>query len=123
LAMSMLRPHLLPPISLGQLCALSIGLAVPCVLMSIAIYISYRYRMDFYPEIDLLAFIGFYIATSSAEGLAIFRRYRGLMVAATLVSVISAHGMLLLYKHSPFGPSERFLHDGWLGAPMSFEIR
>jgi hypothetical protein len=114
LVASILRPQSLRPISLGQLLALAAGLAVPCVLMLTAISMNYRYRMDFYPEIDLLAFLGFYAATSSAEALAILRRSRGWITAATLVSIISAHGMLLLYNHSPFGPSQTFLHDGWL---------
>jgi hypothetical protein len=108
-----LRPQFLRPISLGQLLAVAAGLAVPCALMLTAIYIAYRYRMDFYPEIDLLAFLGFYAATSSAGALAILHRYRGWITAATFLSIISAHGMLLLYNHSPFGPSQRFLHDGW----------
>jgi hypothetical protein len=120
---SIFRPQSLRPISLGQLLALATGLAVPCVLMLTAIYISYRYRMEFYPEIDLLAFLGFYAATSSVEGLAIVHRYRAWITAATVISVISAHGMLLLYNYSPFGPSQRFLHDGWLRGAISFTIR
>jgi hypothetical protein len=122
LVASILRPQSLRPISLGQLLALVTGLSVPCVLMLTAIYMSYRYRMEFYPEIDLLAFLGFYAATSSVEGLAILHRYRAWITAATFVSVISAHGMLLLYNYSPFGPSQRFLHDGWLRGAISITI-
>jgi hypothetical protein len=130
LAVSILRPQSLRPICRGQLLALAAGLAVPCVLMLTAIYLSYRYRMDFYPEIDLLAFLGFYAATSSAGALAILYRYRRWTIAATLVSIMSAHSMLLLYKRSPFGPSEPFLHSGWprgtgllRDAASSFKIR
>jgi hypothetical protein len=114
LAASILRPQSSRPISLVQLLALAGGLAVPCVLMLTAIYTAYRYRMEFYPEIDLLAFLGFYAATSSAGALAILHRYRSWTIAATLVSIISAHGMLLLYNHSSFGPSQPALHDWWL---------
>lgn len=114
LATSMLRPQSLRPISRGQLLALAAGLAVPCVLMLTWTANAYRYRMEFYPEIDLLAFLGFYAATSSAAALAILHRFRGWTTAATLVSIISAHATLLLYNHSTFGPSERFLHQGWL---------
>jgi hypothetical protein len=114
LAASILRPQSLRPISHGQLLALAAGLAVPCVLMLTAICVTYRYRMEFYPEIDLLAFLGFYAATSSAGALAILYRYRSWTTAATLVSIISAHGMLLLYNHSPFGPAQPFLHHWWL---------
>src|SRR6202012_4335014 len=35
----------------GRWLALAAGLAVPCVLMLAAIYMSYRYRMEFYPLI------------------------------------------------------------------------
>jgi hypothetical protein len=111
LAASILRPQSLRQISLGQLLALASGLAVPCVLMLTVIYIAYRYRMDFYPEIDLLAFLGFYAATSSAGALAILHRYRSWTTAATLISIISAHGTLLLYNHSPGGPSQLSLVD------------
>jgi hypothetical protein len=69
---SILRPRPVRPISLGQLLALAAGLAVPCFLMLTAIDITYRYRRV-YPEIDLLAFLGFYVATSS-EG-SILHRY------------------------------------------------
>ncbi len=50
--------------------ALAAGLAVPCVLMLTAIYMSYRYRMEFYPEIDLLAFLGLYATVSNPDLLA-----------------------------------------------------
>jgi hypothetical protein len=119
LAASILRPQSPRPISLWQLLALAVGLAVPCVLMLTWTSIAYRYRMEFYPELDLLAFLGFYAATSSAGGLAILHRYRAWTTAATVVSIISAHGALLLYNHSPFGPSQRFLHQGWLHGSSS----
>src|SRR5262249_9688034 len=112
LAASTLRPQTLRPISLGQLLALSAGLAVPCVLMLTAISITYRYRMEFYPEIDLLAFLGFYAATSSVRPLATLQRYRGWIAAATLVSIVSAHATLFLYKLSSFGPAQLLLRDG-----------
>jgi hypothetical protein len=130
LAASFVRPQSLRPISLGHLLALAAGLAVPCVLMLTAIYLAYRYRMEFYPEIDLLAFLGFYAATSSTGALAVLHRYRGWITAATLVSIISAHGMLLLYNYSRLGSSQPFLHEGWprgsgllRDAVSSFKIR
>jgi hypothetical protein len=113
LAASILRPQSSRPISLVQLLALAVGLAVPCVLTLTAIYAAYRYRMDFYPEIDLLAFLGFFAATSSAGALAILHRYRGWITAATVVSIVSAHGMLFLYSFSLGGPAQPYLHDWW----------
>jgi hypothetical protein len=123
LTASILRPQSLRPISLRQLLALAAGLAVPCVLMLTAIYIAYRYRMDFYPEIDLLAFLGFYAATSSMGALAVLQRYRSWTTAATLVSIISAQDALLLYKHSQGGPSQLILHQGWLRSSSGLLLR
>jgi hypothetical protein len=126
LAASILRPQSLRPISLGQFLALAAGLAVPCVLMLTAIYLAYRFRMEFYPEIDLLAFLGFYVATSSAGALAILRRYRVWTTVATLVSIISAHYTLLLYNKFPTGPSQSYLHEKWRGGvdqdPLVFAL-
>jgi hypothetical protein len=112
LASSILRGQLPRLISLKWLLALAAGLAVPCALMLMAIYMSYRYRMEFYPEIDLLAFLGLYTATSSVGSLAILHRHRRWTITATLVSVISAHGALLLYKLSNYGPPQNELRDG-----------
>ena len=112
LAVSILRARLPGRIAMGPLLALAAGMVHPCVLMLTAIYLAYRYRMEFYPEIDLLAFLGFYAAISSRRSLAVLHRYRGWMVAATLISVVSAHGTLVLYKLSEFGPSQRVMHGG-----------
>jgi hypothetical protein len=112
LAASILRPRPIRPIFLGQLLALAAGLAVPCVLMLTAIDMTYRYRMEFSPEINLLAFLGFYVATNSKGPLAILHRYRGWIIAATIISVLSAHAALLLYKLSSLGPAQRYLRDG-----------
>jgi len=115
LAVSFRRAQPFRPIAWGQLLALALGLAVPGVLMLTAISLNYRYRMEFYPEIDLLGFIGLYTATSSGGALAIppARYCRcGLWLAfATLVSVLLAHGALLLLKMSDFGPVQEHLQD------------
>ncbi len=92
--------------------AIAAGLAVPCVLMLSAIYMSYRYRMEFYPLMDLLAFLGLYAVVSDEGLLAKFSRLRGWMVAATVVSVVTSFGMLVLYELSEFGPSREFLQGG-----------
>jgi len=109
---SIIHARLSKSISLGQILALAAGLAIPCILMLMAVYLAYRYRMEFYPEIDLLAFLGFYAAISNGESLAILRRYRVWIATATLVSIVSAQGALLLYKVSEFGPSQPFLREG-----------
>lgn len=92
--------------------ALAAGLIVPCVLMLAAIYMSYRYRMEFYPLIDLLAFLGLYAVVCDEALLASFSRWRGWLIAATVVSVVASFAMLVLYELSEFGPSREFLQGG-----------
>jgi hypothetical protein len=97
---------------IGRWVALAAGLVVPCVLMLAAIYMSYRYRMEFYPLIDLLAFLGLYAVVSDEALLASFSKWRRWMLTATLVSVIASFAMLVLYELSEFGPSRDFLQGG-----------
>lgn len=99
-------------LSYAQGLALAIGLAVPCVLMLTAISMNYRYRMEFYPEMDLLAFLGLYATVSDPALLARFNRHRSRMLAATIISIVSAFVAMFLYRHSPFGPAQLYLHNG-----------
>jgi hypothetical protein len=94
--------------------ALASGLIVPCLLMLAAIYMSYRYRMEFYPLIDLLAFLGLYAVVSDDALLASFSRRWRWMLAAALVSVVTSFAMLVLYELSDFGPSREPLQAGIL---------
>jgi hypothetical protein len=98
--------------SRALLLSVAIGLAVPPALMLLAISMNYRYRMEFYPEIDLWAFLGFYAVTGSTPALEIILRRRWLFIVPTVVSIISAHGALLLYKASPFGPAQIYIPAG-----------
>ena len=106
---SLQSPRIFSP---AQGLALAAGLAVPCVLMLTHIYMSYRYRMEFYPEIDLLAFLGLYATVSNPDLLARFNRRRRWMLAATLISILSAFAALVLYWFSNFGLSQRDLPNG-----------
>lgn len=92
--------------------ALAAGLAVPCFLMLSAIYMSFRYRMEFYPLMDLLAFLGLYAVVSDEAVLRKFVRCKRWMVAATLVSIITSFAMLVLYDLCEFGPSREYLQGG-----------
>jgi hypothetical protein len=97
---------------LAQGLALAAGLAVPCVLMMTFIWMNYRYRMEFYPEMDLLAFLGLYATVSNPALLARFNRCRRWMLAAAVVSIVSAFAAMVLYKLSDWGPSQPLLRDG-----------
>jgi hypothetical protein len=96
----------------AQVLALAAGLAVPFVLMLTASSMTYRYRMEFYPEIDLLAFLSLYATVSNPALLARFNRIRHWMLAATVVSIVSAFAALLLNKISGPGPSQQYLQQG-----------
>jgi len=98
--------------SLAEVVALAAGLAVPFVLMLTASSMTYRYRMEFYPEIDLLAFLSLYATVSNPTLLARFNRCRRWMLAATVVSIVSAFAAMLLYKISGPGTTEQYLHNG-----------
>ncbi|HEV2474360.1 MAG TPA: hypothetical protein VGS41_16910, partial [Chthonomonadales bacterium] len=99
-------------ISCAEGLALAAGLAAPCVLMLSAISMNYRYRMEFYPEIDLLAFLGLYATVTNPALLIRFNRRRRWMLGALVVTIVSAFTELFLYKLSYFGPSQELLRHG-----------
>jgi hypothetical protein len=104
-----------PPLRLfspAQGLALAAGLAVPCVLMLTFINMCYRYRMEFYPEMDLLALLGLYAIVSNPALLARFNRCRRWMLAAAVVSIVSAFMALLLYKVSTLYTAQPLLRNG-----------
>lgn len=115
--------------SYAQALALAAGLAVPCLLMLMAMYMSYRYRMEFYPEIDFLAFLGLYATVSNPSLLARFNRSHHWMLAAAVVSIVSAFAMMVLYKLSEFGPAQLLLRYGlvryylWHAWPILHHVR
>jgi hypothetical protein len=109
------REETQPPFRLfspAQGLALAAGLALPCVLMLTAIFMCYRYRMEFYPEMDLLAFLGLYAVAINPALQARFNRRRRWMLAATAISIVSAFAAMVLYKLSEWGPSQPLLQDG-----------
>lgn len=79
--------------------ALAAGLLAPCILMLMAIYLAYRYRVDFFPEIDFLAFLGLYGTVTHAGMRATFARFRRWMSAALAVS-LAGNFCLLLVPHA-----------------------
>jgi hypothetical protein len=92
--------------------ALAVGLFTPCLLMLTLVWMAYRYRMEFYPEIDFMALLGLYFIVTDQVMLAKFARLRKWMVAALIVSVVSSFVTLALYDLSYFGPSQGFLRSG-----------
>jgi hypothetical protein len=76
--------------------AVAIGLLAPCILMLTAMWVAYRYRMEFYPEFEFLAFLGLYFIVTDEKILALFARFRKTITAALVLSVASSFFFLFL---------------------------
>ena len=94
--------------------AVAAGLCAPCVLMLTAISLSYRYRIEFYPLLELMAFTGAFLflrnTRQNPEPAALPKYLIGGGVAISAVASICA---LLLYKLSALGPGSVHMHDGF----------
>jgi hypothetical protein len=80
------------------------GLLVPVGLMLTAIALTYRYRLEFYPFIELSAFAGFASLIAAPT-----RALRLCLGAAAIFGIIVAHAMWVLYMLSPLGPAAEVL--------------
>jgi hypothetical protein len=89
------RSRGLPPAGRWAL-AVAIGLLAPCILMLTAMWVAYRYRMEFYPEIEFLAFLGLYLTVTDSGALALFTRLRKWMTAALTISIACSFFVLFL---------------------------
>ncbi len=89
----------------------ALGLVIPVVLMLIAISMTFRYRMEFYPLFELCAFIGFWcLLAAPPRGIAI------VIGGTALVSIVAAQLLWLLYMLSPFGmAAQRMGQNGIIG--------
>jgi hypothetical protein len=85
------------------------GLLVPILLMLMLIDLSFRYRLEFYPFLELAAFIGF-------ADLVRRERRRGWFAAGAIFSVVAAQAMWLMTMLSPFGPVQSVVGPDGVGA-------
>jgi hypothetical protein len=101
-------------VNLRYCAALLLGLAVPGFLILIAIYLAFRYRMEFYPVLELSAFLGFYVTcrvppkVATHHGGAAAR----MIWIATIVGIFSSFTLLALYRISLYAPSVMVLDTG-----------
>jgi hypothetical protein len=87
------------------------GLAIPSVLILIAIALTFRYRMEFYPLFEFLGLFGLIsLARKFASHPRLLTNVCGLMV---VVSIVSSHAFLFAYKMSPWGYSLDVEKTGW----------
>lgn len=109
-ALRMRRTERLQPMRIWA--AIAVGLSAPCVLILAYVSLTYRYRMEFYPEIDFLAFLGLYLILTEEKIRAIYVRRRLWIEGALIVSVASSFASFLLYFLSPFGPAHDLFYRG-----------
>ncbi len=88
------------------------GSSIPCLLMLTAISMNYRYRMEFYPLIDLLAFLGLYITVVNRHTLCDAPTALALVPARHSDQYPRAFVEMILYKLSVFGPAQQLLRQG-----------
>ena len=76
-----------------------IGLAIPPFLMLTFISMTFRYRMEFYPLLELAAFIGLDRMLAKPT-----KRQRIPFIVGAIAGIVGAHLSWMLYMVSPFGP-------------------
>jgi hypothetical protein len=81
------------------------GLLVPIVLMLTAISMTFRYRLEFYPFLELCGFAGL-VRLFAAPG----RRATFWIGVGAIIGIVTAHAMWLLYMLSPFGPAQEVMN-------------
>lgn len=87
--------------------AIALGLAVPPLLMLCAVSMNFRYRLDFYPWFEFLAFCGLIRLARTGRGPG--RRTMALLAA---VSVVASLLVLAAYLVGQFGPGQLLIRDG-----------
>ncbi|MFT8720803.1 hypothetical protein, partial [Acetobacter sp.] len=93
------------------------GLAIPPILMLMAISMNYRYRAEFYPLILFMAFMGARLIFTHDS---LNRKWlKPTCWGLVVVGALSSHIILVLYDISNFGPSSRLLAHGVLNYYLS----
>jgi len=88
------------------------GLLAPCILMLTFGSMAYRYRMEFYPEIDFLALLGLYAILTDEKLQTKFGQRKVWMEAALIISIICSFTALILYWKAPWGPVQDAIQHG-----------
>jgi len=92
----------------------AVALILPGLLMLMAVALTFRYRMEFYPFLEFLGLFGLLaLAKKFPVNPVALGRACWVMVA---VSVISAHIFMLGYKIIPWGDSVDVEKSGWTAA-------
>ncbi len=92
----------IPGFDLSKATPLLAGFAIPPILMLMAMYMSLRYRMEFYPFFVFAALAGAIVLCSAARKITLFHWVAIAMLC--LFGIVNAHSRLIAYRNSPFGP-------------------
>jgi hypothetical protein len=106
----------------GNTTLLLAGLAAPALLMLSAIAMCYRYRIEFYPLLDLGGFLGLYTVLAQRPVRPLSARMRSGLIAAVIIGIAGSHAACAVYKISPFGSALRTMPDGVLQGYKSIAI-
>jgi hypothetical protein len=87
--------------------AIAGGLVIPAVLMLTAISMCFRYRLDFYPLFEFLAFVG--VTTYGAAGAIPRWASRRALLLLLFVSIVASHLEMALYRLGDLGPAQHFV--------------
>lgn len=97
---------------------IAVGFALPGLLILIAIAMTFRYRMEFYP---LFEFLGLFGLLSLAEKFPVHPRLvTGACSVMVAISIVFSHVFLVGYKVSPWGYANEVEKTGWIAAYRGF---
>ncbi len=81
-------------------------LAIPPLLIMSALALAFRYRLEFYPFLELAALVGFAELAGNAS---LGAKARGWVAAGGAWSIVAAQAMWVLTMLSPFGPVQNII--------------
>jgi hypothetical protein len=89
------------------------ALAVPPLLILMAMSMTFRYRGEFYPLFEFLACAGYFFACSRpSPRLEPSTLTKAMILEGCALSIMAAHVLLLVYDLSAFGFASREMHGG-----------
>lgn len=100
--------------------AVAAGLLSPCFLMLSLAWMTYRYRIEFYPELDFLTLLGLYVFLTQETACTKSAAIRIVFNTALAISILTSTAALMLHDISDEGavPGEilspgvvRYYHD------------
>ena len=100
---------------------LIVGLAIPAALMLVAPSMTFRYRLEFYPALELAALLGLRTLGLRAAATPAAASLRPVLLACCLLGILVGQTTYLLHRASEIGDAAQLLELGRLGAgPLAF---